>query len=125
MTEPLTRQRIRSMREAITPGEWRSWWDQFGDLSGFTVSGSKSEGIAVMVGHVGQNCSADAEFIAASPSIVDFYESALSEAEREIERLKSPPSYVVNCHSCGAKVELFPSPTVSDPTNGSEGDGNE
>ncbi len=39
--------------------------------------------------------------------LIDAIEVALL-AERE----RHAPSYVVNCHKCGAKVELFPSAAI-------------
>lgn len=63
---------IRERRNAITQGQWRWWHSTFNDLSGYLVSGEKSEGIASIVGHVDQDCAADAAFIARAPEDIDF-----------------------------------------------------
>lgn len=68
---------IRERRAAITQGKWRWWHSQFNDLSGYVVSGEKSEGIASIVGHRDQDCAADAAFIARAPEDIDFLLSLL------------------------------------------------
>lgn len=76
---------IRERRAKITQGKWRSWLNPFGDLSGFTVSGNKSQGVAMIVGHAGQDCGSDAEFIANAPDDIDFLLTEVARLEGEVE----------------------------------------
>lgn len=54
-----------------TPGPWRAWENTFSDTFGhWTISGTKSEGIAEIVGHLGQPREEDARLIAAAPAML-------------------------------------------------------
>lgn len=75
--------------ERTTQGRWHDWYMQFGDLSGFTISGDKSQGILVAVGHDGQNCSADVAFAAAAHNAMPALLETLAEKDAEIETLRS------------------------------------
>lgn len=99
MTEPLTREKIRSMRAAITVAL------KVGSESA-AAFGTPEHSIRMVgkcgavlhdgcmivegVEHEGRDLEAFLNLFAATPSIVDFYETALSEAEAKLAHIRNP-----------------------------------
>lgn len=98
MTNPLTRESIKAMREAIAvelqvgSENARAFGTPERSIRMVGKCGAElHDGCMIVRGieHEGRDLDAFLILFAASPSIVDWYEAALTEAEKEIERLKA------------------------------------